>query len=1097
MSHSPDNRSDPSADRQALLDLLFQEEELGEASAQEIPRRQSTEPPQLSFAQQRLWFLDQWEPGSSTYNLSTALRLTGLLNFAALERSLNEILRRHEALRTTFATEDGQPVQVVASPKAFALPVMSLQHLPETEREAEAQRLVKDERSKPFDLIKGPLFRPTLLQLEEEEHILLLTMHHIVSDGWSMGILSRELTVLYAAFSAGHPSPLPELSIQYGDFAKWQREWLQGEVLERHLSYWKMQLEGIPAVSNVPTDRPRPAVQSYRGQTQYLELTKELTEGLKELSRKEGVTLFMTLMAAFQTLLYRYTSQEDIVVGSPIANRNRRDIEGLIGFFVNTLVLRTDVSGNPSFRELLGRVRKTALDAYEHQVLPFEKLVEELQPERSLSYSPLFQVMFILQNAPNAGLEFKRLSVSPVRLDTETAKFDLTLSIHETPPGLSGALQYNTDLFDNATVTRMIGHFQILLKGIVADPDQRISDLPMLTQAEWHQLLVEWNDTKTDYPRDKCIHELFETQVEKTPDAIALVFEDQQLTYRELNTRANQLASYLQKLGVGPEVLVGLCVERSVEMVIGMLGILKAGAAYVPLDPGYPRERLAFMLADTQAPVLITTQRLLEGLPNHAGRIVCLDAEWDRMAHQAQQEPVSKVTPANLAYAIYTSGSSGQPKAVAMSHRSLCNLLSWQLQTSTHFTPVRTLQFASLSFDVSFQEIFATFYSGGTLALISEELRRDAVGWLHYLRDHSVERLFLPFVALQQLAETAAHERIVPESLREIITAGEQLHITQPIISLFNKLKDCTLHNQYGPSESHVVTAFTLTGPSDTWPSLPPIGRPMSNTQIFLLDRYLNPAPVGVAAELCIGGESLARDYLNRPKLTDEKFIPDPFSTKPGARLYKTGDLARYLPDGNIEFLGRIDNQVKIRGYRIELGEIEAVLAEHPRVRESIVIVGEGSAGDKRLVAYIVPRESAPTTNELRAHLKAKLPDYMVPSAFVFLDMLPLTSNGKVDHRALPSQDHDVADSKQVYVAPGNASEQAIADIWVEILGVKRIGVHDNFFDLGGHSLLATQVLNRLRSRLNVELPLRRMFEAPTIAELAEDIARMSEGDVK
>ena len=432
-----------------------------------------------------------------------------------------------------------------------------------------------------------------------------------------------------------------------------------------------------------------------------------------------------------------------------------------------------------------------------------------------------------------------------------------------------------------------------------------------------------------------------------------------------------------------------------------------------------------------------------------------------------------------------------------MSHRSLCNLLSWQLQTSTHFTPVRTLQFASLSFDVSFQEIFATFYSGGTLALISEELRRDAVGWLHYLRDHSVERLFLPFVALQQLAETAAHERIVPESLREIITAGEQLHITEPIISLFNKLKDCTLHNQYGPSESHVVTAFTLTGPSDTWPSLPPIGRPISNTQIFLLDRYLNPAPVGVAAELCIGGESLARDYLNRPELTAEKFIPDPFSSKPGARLYKTGDLARYLPDGNIEFLGRIDNQVKIRGYRIELGEIEAVLAQHSRVRESIVIAGEGSAGDKRLVAYIVPRESAPTTNELRAHLKAKLPDYMVPSAFVFLDMLPLTSNGKVDHRALPSQDHDVADSKQVYVAPGNASEQAIADIWVEILGVKRIGVHDNFFDLGGHSLLATQVRNRLRSRLNVELPLRRMFEAPTIAELAEDIARMSEGDVK
>ena len=504
------------------------------------------------------------------------------------------------------------------------------------------------------------------------------------------------------------------------------------------------------------------------------------------------------------------------------------------------------------------------------------------------------------------------------------------------------------------TIERILGHFQTLLEGIVADPEQRISELPLLTRSRKASTL-DGVERHQDGLSNRQVHpQLFEIRWRKLRTPSPWSFEDQQLTYRELNTRANQLAHYLQKLGVGPEVLVGICVERSVEMVVGLLGILKAGAAYVPLDPGYPRERLAFMLADTQAPVLITTQRLLEGLPNHAGRIVCLDAEWDRMAHQAQQEPVSKVTPANLAYAIYTSGSSGQPKAVAMSHRSLCNLLSWQLQTSTHFTPVRTLQFASLSFDVSFQEIFATFYSGGTLALISEELRRDAVGWLHYLRDHSVERLFLPFVALQQLAETAAHERIVPESLREIITAGEQLHITEPIISLFNKLKDCTLHNQYGPSESHVVTAFTLTGPSDTWPSLPPIGRPISNTQIFLLDRYLNPAPVGVAAELCIGGESLARDYLNRPELTAEKFIPNPFSSKPGARLYKTGDLARYLPDGNIEFLGRIDNQVKIRGYRIELGEIEAALAQDPAVREAVVLVREDSPGERRLVVYLV-----------------------------------------------------------------------------------------------------------------------------------------------
>jgi amino acid adenylation domain-containing protein len=1084
MSHSPEKKSDLIANRQALLDLLFQEEELGEASTQNIPRRQSKEPLQLSFAQQRLWFLDQWEPGSSTYNLTTAVRLTGLLNLAALERSLNEILWRHEALRTTFATVDGQPVQVVASPKVFALPVMNLQHLSETERDAEAQRLVNDERSKPFDLIKGPLFRPTLLQLGEEEHILLLAMHHIVSDGWSMGILSRELTVLYEAFSAGHPSPLTELSIQYGDFAKWQREWLQGEVLERQLSYWKRQLEGIPAVSNLPADRPRPAVQGYRGKTQYLELTKELTEGLKALSRKEGVTLYMTLLAAFQTLLYRHTRQEDIVVGSPIANRNRSEIEGLIGFFVNTLVLRTDVSGNPSFRELLGRVRKTALDAYEHQDLPFEKLLEDLQPERSLSYSPLFQVMFILQNAPNTGLEFKRLSVSPVRLDTETAKFDLTLSIHETPSGLSGALQYNTDLFDDATITRMIGHFQILLKGIVADPDLRISDLPMLTLAEWHQLLVEWNDTKTDYPKDKCIHELFETQVETTPDAIALICEDQQLTYSELNTRANQLAHYLHKHGVGPDELVGICVERSIEMVIGLLGILKAGGGYIPLDPSYPAERLEFMLADAQVSVLVAQSDLFEDggsrIDSSDGRSsvldrriqrIYLDRDWELIARESGANPDNTATAENLSYVIYTSGSTGNPKGVAIEHRNTAAFLSWAHCAFTQEDLSGVLAATSICFDLSVFEIFAPLTCGGTIVLAENALALATIP-----NRSKVSLLNAVPSAMNELLRLDA----IPASVRVINLAGEPLR-PELVRRIYTSTSVGKVYDLYGPSECTTYSTWacrSAEGPQT-------IGRPIANTQVYILDAYLNPAPIGVVGEIYIGGDGVARGYLNQPALTAERFIYHSFDGEPAQRLYRTGDLARYLPDGNIEFLGRLDDQVKIRGYRIELGEIEAVLTQNPAVRESAVITREDRAGDKQLVAYMVPKESAPAASELRTFLKAKLPEYMVPSAFVVLDSLPLTPNGKVDRQALPEPDRGSADLEQVYVAPRNASEQAIADIWAEILGVKRIGVHDNFFDRGGHSLKATQIVSRLRKMFGSEIPLRYMFQFPTIAELA------------
>ena len=1053
----------------------------------------------LSFSQQRLWFLDQYEPNSSVYNVPSALRLRGCLNVAALERSLDEIVRRHESLRTTFSLVDGEAVQVIAPSLELSLPVVDLRDYPEGEREERARCVVREEARRPFDLSRGPVLRVALVRFAEQDYVLLLTMHHIVSDGWSMGVLHRELSVFYQAFVQGQPSPLAELPLQYADFAVWQREWLQGEVLESQLSYWKRQLEGISAVLNLPTDRPRPAVQSYRGARQSILLSKELTGQLKALSRKEGVTLFMTLLAAFQTLLYRYTGQEDIAVGSPIANRNRTEIEGLIGFFVNTLVLRTRLSGDPTFKELLAGVKETTLGAYAHQDLPFEKLVEELNPERNLGHSPLFQVMFALQNAPQAVLKFEDLRISSMRLGGDNAKFDLTVSLNEQEDGILSSFEYATDLFDDTTILRMMGHFRVMLEGIVVNPEQRLSHLPILTETEEHQLLILWNSTQGEHIKVQSIHELFEEQVEKSPDGVAVVFEEEELTYRELNERANQVAHYLIKKGVGPDVLVPICMVRSVDMVIGILAILKAGGAYVPLDPSYPKERLALMIGEVGAPVLLTQLRVLENLAEHTAHALCLDKESKDIAKESRKNFVSGATSDNLVYVLYTSGSTGIPKGVTMSHGSLLNLLSWQLRHFSGAARAITVQFASLSFDVSFQEIFTTLCSGGTLVVIAEELRRDAAGLLGYLKHKSVERLFLPFVALQQLAEAADSQESLPHTLREVMTAGEQLQVTQPIVDLFSHLKNCKLHNQYGPTESHVVTAFTLTGSPHAWPRLPPIGRPIANTEIYILDSRLSPVPIGVPGELYIGGDGLARGYLKRPKLTAEKFLPNPFSKEPGARLYKAGDLARYLPDGNIEFLGRMDHQVKIRGFRIELGEIETVLSQHPGVREAAVIAQEDATeehqgarnlkSDKRLVAFVVPRQAgASKINELRSFLRAKLPEYMVPSAFVFLDRLPLTPNGKLDRKALPVPDQRRPELEEVYVGPRTPIEELLAEIWAGVLKLDKVGIEDNFFDLGGHSLLATQAVSRICQALQMEIPLRALFESPTVAGLAERI---------
>ena len=908
----------------------------------------------LSFAQERLWFLDQILPDRSVYNMPASIRISGKLNHHALERTLNEIVRRHEALRTTFQVDDDQPVQIITPPTETPLDVVDLQGLSPELRESRALKLASDEARRPFDLEAGPLFRSTLIRLDAYEHILLLTMHHIVSDGWSIGILTHEMSTLYEAFSNDKPSPLPELNIQYADFALWQRQWLQGDALQSQLSYWKQQLDGAPPVLELPSDRPRPPVESFEGATVPFVLSKELSDSIKELSRQEGLTLFMTLLAAFDTLLLRYSGQSDVVVGSPIANRNRSEIEGLIGFFVNTLALRTDLSGNPTFRELMARVRDVALDAFAHQDLPFERLVKEIQPDRDLSRTPLVQVMFALQNASDSSLRIGSLDLSQVHVSSETSKFDLTLHAWETDTGLSGLWEYNTDLFDGTTISRMTGHLETLLQGIVNDPDQKLSDLPLLTDSEKQQILVEWNDTKTEYPSDKCIHQLFEQQVARSPDAIAIVYDDQQLSYGELNRRANQLAHYLRTLGVGPEVPVGVCMERSIDVVVAILGTLKAGGAYVPLDPQYPKERLDFMIRDARIQTVLTLERLADGLSGQDIDLVAMDTEWDKISRLTPQTSVSSAVPANLAYIIYTSGSTGTPKGVAICHRNVLSLLFGV--TYIHLDDSQTtLQMAPLSFDASTFELWAPLLYGGKCVLYPyQALNPHDVDQI--LFRHRVDTLWLTASLFNSVIDDVSLDL---SDVRQLLVGGEALsasHVHQGL----KRLPNTQIINGYGPTETTTFACcHHIPAQIEESTTSIPIGWPISNTQIHILDDRLLPVPSGVQGELHIAGVGLARGYLNRPDQTAEKFIPNPFSQDPGARLYKSGDIARYLPDGNIEFLGRADQQVKIRGYRIELGEVEAAIGQHPAVQEVVALAREDDPLDRRLVAYVVPHSTA------------------------------------------------------------------------------------------------------------------------------------------
>jgi amino acid adenylation domain-containing protein/thioester reductase-like protein len=1052
------------------------------------------------------------EPGNPFYNEHFTIYLPSLIDRLALEQSFNAIIDRHEILRTNFSVVDGQPIRIVRPTCYLPLPLINPQEIAsEIDRETEALRLVTEKARQPFNLTSDLLLRATLIQLSEADYRLYITIHHIILDGVSIySVLFPELVTLYEAIRDRKPSSLPELTVQYADFAYWQRQKLQVELLKPQLAYWKQQLADLPPL-HLPTDRPRPPVQKFRGAIQTLAISKSLTEALKALSRQEGVTLFITLMAVFKILLYRYSGQEDIPVATVTAGRNRSEIEGLIGYFLNTLILRTDLSDFPSFRQLVSREKEVALEAYAHQELPFEKVVEELQPERKLGQNPLFQVLFILE-PPIATLDSKDWQINQMDIHIGTSKCDLFLQLEEKTEGIIGRFEYDTDLFDGTTISRMVGHFISLLESIVSEPDRSISKLNLLTIAE-RQQLINWNATKRNYSQNNCIHQLFEERVERNPDAVAVIFGEQQLTYQELNQRANQLAHHLRSVGVVPDAVVGICVERSLEMAIGLLGILKAGAAYLPLDPAYPQERIAYMLENAQVPVVLTQASLLPPLLEYGIPAICLDRGWKSIAQRPQDNPTTAVLPDHLAYVIYTSGSTGKPKGVAMSHRPLVNLIDWQLQNFT-FPATKTLQFAPISFDVSFQECFSSWCSGGTLVLVSDIIRKDTVALLKFLQNEGIERLFLPFVALQHLADVVEEEGILPLSLREIITAGEQLQISRAIVNWFSQLKDGTLHNQYGPSECHVVTVFTLTGSPKKWPKLPSVGRPIANTQIHILDSQLQPVPIGISGEVYIGGVSLARGYINRPDLTSQQFIANPFLNSnellalnseleensklktQNSRLYKTGDLARYLPDGNIEYMGRIDNQVKIRGFRIELGEIETALMQHPNVLEAVVIVREDIPSDKRLVAYIVsPKESAFSDNELRHFLQKQLPEYMIPSALVFLEALPLTPSGKVNRRMLPCPEGTRQELETTFVAPRNHVEEKLAEIWKKILGIDRVGIYDRFFDLGGHSLKVTQLMFKVRDAFQVEVSLRQFLEVPTIAGTADLIALASRPD--
>jgi amino acid adenylation domain-containing protein len=1067
-------------------------------AAPTIPRRPHGLDPPLSFAQQRLWFLHHVDPESSVYNIPGAVRLSGTLDVAALEKSLAEVVRRHEILRTTYVTGEGGPVQIVNPAGPFPLPLTDCSGLAPEEREAEMRRLAAAEAARPFDLTRGPLLRAMLLRLGPTEHVVTLTLHHIAADAWSRGVLLNDLRVLYGTFVAGLPSPLAELPIQYADYAVWQRERLGDSALATQLDYWRERLGGELSVLSLPHDRPRPPVQTHRAESVQLSIPGPLRDALRELSHREGVTLFMTLLAALTLFLRRYTGERDIIVGTPKANRDSVETERLIGLFLNTLVLRTDLSGDPTFRELLARVREVTLGAYRHQDVPFEMLVMALQPERNLSHMPLFQVAFGLQHAEPLGedLEGAELWMRPVAVGSGAMPYDLNLNLIEASKTLYGRFDYNSDIFDRATAVRMARHFRSVLECVAAHPERRLSEVTLLAPEEEEQLVRGWNQSAREYARPRRLHELFEEQVVRTPETTALVHEGVELSYAELNERAEQLATRLRRRGVGPESRVGVLLERSPELVVALLGVLKAGGAYVPLDPLYPADRLSFMLEDAGVSALLTQTSLLDSLPDAALSrvpVLSLDAEWPE--GDGAPARVEGGGPENLAYVIYTSGSTGRPKGVMVNHRAITNRILWMLEAFDFSERDRVLQKTSVSFDASIWEFFVPLASGGRVVLARPGGERESGYLLDLVEREQITVLQLvPSMLRIFLEEERVGERC--RSLRRMFCGGEAL--PSKLAARFGETVGAELCNLYGPTEASIDAAACPLG-RDAFADghavggLVSLGRPISNVSMYVLDEWMRPVPAGVKGELYIGGEGLARGYLGRAGLTAERFVPNPFAAREGERLYRTGDLGRWDADGRLHYLGRADEQVKVRGFRIELGEVEAALRAHADVSGVAVVVEEAEeagAAPQGLIAYVVFRPGASHgPGELRDFLTRRLPEYMIPSSFVALEALPLTANGKLDRKALPRADARVAEGDgSTSSAPRTPLEEVLAGVWAEVLGVERVGVEENFFDLGGHSLLALQIGSRVRKLLRVELSVRRMFESPTLAEMARAI---------
>lgn len=1084
----------PAAKRELLLKAI-QAKKPSVGKAESIPRRAVQKSASLSFSQQRMWFLQQWEPASPLYTIPMALRLSGKLDRVALKQSFEEIIKRHDILHTTFDMQNGSPVQVIHPSSALALPLIDLRELNEMLQKTLVRELIAAESKRVFDLQQGPLLRVVLLKRAETEHILILTVHHIVADGWSMQILLGELCALYRAFSLGLPSALEDLPLQYADYAEWQRQWLQGPILERQLGYWKQQLANLPTLE-LSLDRPRPAVLSFRGANFSFALSYSLTQRLHQLSKQQGVTLFIVLLATFQILLARYSQQQDIMLGTPVANRNRKELERLIGYFSNMLVLRADLSGNPTFHEALLRVRDVCLDAYTHQDLPFERLVEELQPERDRSRNPLFQVMFALQNEPMSKAEMPGLEIEELEVHSGISRLDLSLNMTELQHGLVGEVEYSTDLFSAETIAGLVERYSALLESIITHTDQHILDLPILTKAEEQQFST-WNATEVPFSQNVCLHELFETQVARAPEAVAIALGDQQVTYDHLNACANELALRLQHLGAGPEVLVGICVERSLEMAIALLGVLKAAAVCVPLDPNYPPERLLSILSDAKISVLLTHGQIREQLSAYQTQVTLCSVHSQMMLEQvsvAQPEqggPRSNALPGNLAYLLYTSGSTGKPKGVALPHTAIVNRLLWGQRVYPLTETDRVLQIAPFGFDISIWEIFGPLLAGARLILARTDGHYDTSYLVELMAEQQVTIAhFVPATLRVILNDPRLRER---SALRAIFCGGDAVPADLPGNTAASLNVD--FHQFYGPTESAINSTCWIYRPEDSQQRAS-IGRPIANTQIYLLDAHLRLVPLGTPGELYIGGLGVARGYLNQPELTAERFIPNSFSSEPGERLYKTGDIARYQPDGNLEFLGRNDNQVKIRGIRVELGEIETVLRLHPAVRDCVVVAREDRPGDKRLVAYIVDKatvsleqtqqmERTALSLHLRDYLRASLPNSLVPTAFVILDHLPLNPNGKVDRRALPAPEDASSGREHDSERPRNHVEQTLATLFQRVLQVEHIPIHQTFFELGGHSLLAMQALSAIRETFNVEISLPTFFEKSTVADLA------------